>query len=306
MSDAHLAQAWLELDQHIDALWRALLTESRASSGALYAYGRYHGERMVDACWGSPPPDEAHALYLSADEPWSSQRRARWTVCAPRPHHLNRFAPLSEDLQPATPTQHTHHALLYHGELIVGHALLSRPLAPIQTLTAGLNPLKDALGARWNAQISKQLRPKLLLNAHGELRSWCALAQALIGEDELPGLRDAFTVSLSRKRFSYRCFEAHITTLDQQEPLSYLLSLSRPSPLKLDLFDALSPTQHQITEGVRCGLSNAQLAASLQLSIDGVKYHLKQIYAQLGASNRAELAALSTARQLNPQPQRTQ
>ncbi|GAA1598418.1 MULTISPECIES: helix-turn-helix transcriptional regulator [Kribbella] len=54
----------------------------------------------------------------------------------------------------------------------------------------------------------------------------------------------------------------------------------------------LTPQEQAITELVATGLSNREVAAQLFLSTKTVQYHLTRIYAKLGISTRAELAAL--------------
>lgn len=58
--------------------------------------------------------------------------------------------------------------------------------------------------------------------------------------------------------------------------------------------DGLSPRQRQIMELVVQGLANKEIAMHLEppVSTETVKVHLKAIFARLGASNRAEAAAM--------------
>lgn len=58
----------------------------------------------------------------------------------------------------------------------------------------------------------------------------------------------------------------------------------------------LSTRQHQILTLVAGGASNRQIAVSLRLSENTVKWHLKRIYRELDVDNRC--AALSRASQL--------
>jgi DNA-binding CsgD family transcriptional regulator len=48
----------------------------------------------------------------------------------------------------------------------------------------------------------------------------------------------------------------------------------------------------QVLEKVARGLTNAELAAELGLSIHAVKFHLAAVYRKLGVGNRTEAAAV--------------
>lgn len=58
--------------------------------------------------------------------------------------------------------------------------------------------------------------------------------------------------------------------------------------------DGLSPRQREILAFVAQGLANKEIALRLDppISTETVKVHLKAIFARLGASNRAEAAAI--------------
>jgi DNA-binding CsgD family transcriptional regulator len=51
----------------------------------------------------------------------------------------------------------------------------------------------------------------------------------------------------------------------------------------------LTPAEWRILLFVRHGLSNRQLAARFGVSLDAVKYHVKNIVAKLGVEGRARL-----------------
>ncbi len=59
----------------------------------------------------------------------------------------------------------------------------------------------------------------------------------------------------------------------------------RPHP------DVLTPRQWQVLALMREGKSNPQIAESLGISLDGVKYHVSEILSRLGLSSREEAAA---------------
>ena len=60
----------------------------------------------------------------------------------------------------------------------------------------------------------------------------------------------------------------------------------------------LSARQIEILDYVSRGLENAEIAKLLGISVDGVKKHLKQAYAALGVSTRAEASSLAMRLQM--------
>jgi DNA-binding CsgD family transcriptional regulator len=61
-------------------------------------------------------------------------------------------------------------------------------------------------------------------------------------------------------------------------------------------WESITPTEAQVIEQVVAGLTNPQIAERLLMSRATVKTHLVHVYAKLGISNRAELAAAATRR----------
>jgi ATP/maltotriose-dependent transcriptional regulator MalT len=61
-------------------------------------------------------------------------------------------------------------------------------------------------------------------------------------------------------------------------------------------WESITPTEAQVIEQVVAGLTNPQIAERLIMSRATVKTHLVHVYAKLGISNRAELAATATRR----------
>lgn len=53
---------------------------------------------------------------------------------------------------------------------------------------------------------------------------------------------------------------------------------------------ALTPREREVLEVVASGLTNAEAAERLHLSIHAIKFHLAAAYARLGVSNRTEAA----------------
>lgn len=61
-------------------------------------------------------------------------------------------------------------------------------------------------------------------------------------------------------------------------------------------WDSLTPTELRVVEQVAVGLTNPQIAEALLMSRATVKTHLVHVYAKLGITNRAELAAAAARR----------
>ena len=61
---------------------------------------------------------------------------------------------------------------------------------------------------------------------------------------------------------------------------------------------ALTPRELEVLEMISSGLTNAEAAKRLDLSVHGIKFHLTEIYRRLGVTNRTE-AAVSYLRLTN-------
>lgn len=53
---------------------------------------------------------------------------------------------------------------------------------------------------------------------------------------------------------------------------------------------ALTPRELEVLQLVAAGLTNAEAARRLQLSVHAIKFHLAEIYRRLGVTNRTEAA----------------
>lgn len=60
--------------------------------------------------------------------------------------------------------------------------------------------------------------------------------------------------------------------------------------------DLLTPRENQVLDGMRAGLSNAELAETICISARTVKFHVSNILAKLGARSREQAIAISFAR----------
>lgn len=53
----------------------------------------------------------------------------------------------------------------------------------------------------------------------------------------------------------------------------------------------LSPRETEVLDLIASGLTNPQIAARLNLTVHGVKFHLSSVYRKLGVANRTEATA---------------
>jgi DNA-binding CsgD family transcriptional regulator len=60
----------------------------------------------------------------------------------------------------------------------------------------------------------------------------------------------------------------------------------------LTMLDPLSPREREVLRMISLGLTNAEIAARLGVTIHAVKFHLAGIYRQLHVSNRTEAAVV--------------
>jgi two-component system nitrate/nitrite response regulator NarP len=63
------------------------------------------------------------------------------------------------------------------------------------------------------------------------------------------------------------------------------------SQLANDPFAGLTPRERELLAALASGLTNAQIAGKLDISLNTVKFHLKNLYDKLGVSNRAQAVA---------------
>lgn len=54
----------------------------------------------------------------------------------------------------------------------------------------------------------------------------------------------------------------------------------------------LSPREVEVLQAASLGLTNAEIAARLHVSVHAVKFHLAGVYRKLGVSNRTKAAGL--------------
>lgn len=68
---------------------------------------------------------------------------------------------------------------------------------------------------------------------------------------------------------------------------------TRPLNRGAIVLQALTAREQQVLRAVAYGYTNRQIAAALQITIDGVKFHLKLIYGKLGAERRAQAVCIA-------------
>lgn len=68
-------------------------------------------------------------------------------------------------------------------------------------------------------------------------------------------------------------------------------SRRRPSHYKTSFRWKLTRRQEEIAALMRSGRTDTEIALAVQLSLDGVKYHVKEILRKQSLSSRRELAA---------------
>lgn len=61
--------------------------------------------------------------------------------------------------------------------------------------------------------------------------------------------------------------------------------------LASDPFGGLTPRERELLSALAGGLTNQQMAGQLEISLNTVKFHLKNLYDKLGVSNRAQAVA---------------
>lgn len=61
--------------------------------------------------------------------------------------------------------------------------------------------------------------------------------------------------------------------------------------LAADPFAGLTPREREMLAALASGLTNQQMAGQLDISLNTVKFHLKNLYDKLGVSNRAQAVA---------------
>ncbi|MEL6188823.1 MAG: helix-turn-helix transcriptional regulator [Myxococcota bacterium] len=125
-----------------------------------------------------------------------------------------------------------------------------------------------------------------ILAADGETAAWLALEGRA---ERLPTLlavgRSDTSVSGPLDGARIRLRAAHGSLGD-----AWLGTLAAPAPLERAVDALLTPTQRAVAEYAAVGATCAEIAATLGIRVETVRTHVRDIYARLGISTRAELA----------------
>jgi DNA-binding CsgD family transcriptional regulator len=70
--------------------------------------------------------------------------------------------------------------------------------------------------------------------------------------------------------------------------LDAMRSPSEPDRPAADLLAVLSPREAEVLDLASLGLTNAQIAARMSVTVHAVKFHLAGVYRKLGVGNRTE------------------
>jgi DNA-binding CsgD family transcriptional regulator len=69
----------------------------------------------------------------------------------------------------------------------------------------------------------------------------------------------------------------------------------------------LTPREREVLQMIASGMTNAEAARHLHLSVHAIKFHLAAVYRRLGVNNRTEAAVtylgLTQSRNFGPHPQ---
>jgi DNA-binding NarL/FixJ family response regulator len=72
-------------------------------------------------------------------------------------------------------------------------------------------------------------------------------------------------------------------------PAPSIVSMLRREPdLERDSPPALSEREREVMESARMGMTNAEIADELGVTVHTVKFHLASVYRKLGAANRTD------------------
>ena len=226
-----------------------------------------------------------------------SMREGQWCLQAPARRHFNKFCWLDEDIARTAPwersdasrclyepngfTQQYRAMLVNRGE-VTGWVSVFWKRAPRHRDRVE-SRASDFLGDLRQAAIDAHQRPRqshrFLLDARGD-----TVAQ----NAQLP---EAFDDATCRELYR-RCR----SSLDNSETIRFfgahtLVLLEPLDPVDIDMREALTSLQNRVAELVAEGRSNGEVAETLDISKNTVKYHLKNIYPIVGVTNRVELAS---------------
>lgn len=192
------------------------------------------------------------------------------------------------------------------------HAIVRTGLVSLLGATPGMEVVGDAEDGRQAIAAAERLRPDVVLldlmmpkvdgaTATAEIRARapetrililttfgtsCDLARAL--ENGAHGVllksvtNDELLDGVRQVASGQRVLSPEVRQMLQEDPTA----------------TALSPRQLQILDSITRGLSNAQIAAQYDISLESVKTHVKRLLGKIGAANRSEAAAIALRKHL--------
>ena len=141
--------------------------------------------------------------------------------------------------------------------------------------------------------------PAYVLFEHGSGRSLS------VSPNLEPWLSSARRAALGRHVCRHRPGEAEdvfidgyrvaFTAMDSEHGMQVLAAFWPLRPLRADAASSLTRAERELADSSARGLTNAEAADALGLSVNTVKTHLKRVYQKLDVSSRAELACLLEA-----------
>ena len=196
--------------------------------------------------------------------------------------------------------------------LVDDHAILRMGLASLIGTEKNLEVVGDAESGEQALQKARQLKPDIVLldlMMHG--MDGVETTRRLLEDDPdarililtTYGTSDALGRALTAgalgavlKSIPFReLVKAILTVASGQryvsEEISRVLATNPPLP-------PLSPRQTEILTAIADGLSNAQIAAQYDISMESVKTHVKRLLGKIGAANRSEAAAIALRKHL--------
>ena len=186
------------------------------------------------------------------------------------------------------------------------HLVVRMGLSAIISRAKGLKLVGDADSGEEAVRMARKLRPQVIVMDLKMPTMDGATATARILEDQpdakiliLTSFADAADLTLA---FNAGATGALLKTSKKDELLSAIASVAAGnriiSPELEEILGGgpslppLSPRQIEILHLVAKGFSNKEIAAHLNIGAESVKQHLKTAFIRLGASSRAEAAAM--------------
>jgi NarL family two-component system response regulator LiaR len=105
-------------------------------------------------------------------------------------------------------------------------------------------------------------------------------------------------VSIDKLGEAIRAAHAHQPTLSAEAVTALVQAADSPHRIGQDL----SEREREVLELLAEGLSNAEIAEQMVVSVAAVKYHVSSILSKLGATNRTEAVALALQHRLLSRP----